>query len=208
MRLLAIERQVVSSLYHQLGLVRTLLVLVSIVVEKCHYRPFKALPRSSDESESLARTHVRDALILYRAMERRVGRDAEVVFRAAMSAGAQAFLFSNIGWINLSDYQSMRPRERRSWLEHLIALFPNAIAQVDEASNHRVAFTVTRCRYVELTRTAGYAHLANVFCQGDAAFFESQPVGVEFDRSFSIAEGASHCPFVLTLTEKTSPPHE
>ena len=201
MRILTIERQVVSSLFDQLGLYRTLLVLWSIVVEKCRYHPFKSLTPTKDPSESLARAHVRDALVLYRAIDRRLEDNSESVFRTVMSKGAHAFLLSNIGWIDRPSYQKMSQQARQTWLSDLIHLFPNATATIDEASSGRVAFTVTRCRYVELARIAGYPDLANVFCAGDAAFFEAQPAGVEFERLVSIASGADHCPFVLTLTE-------
>ena len=199
MRLLTIERQVIVTLFDRLGLLGTLSVIAGILFEKLSYRPFRSLPSMEGGSEVLARKHVRDALILYRVLERRLADEAITLYRLAMAEGAQAFLTAQIGTINREHYQSMDSRAREGWLKRLVSRFPNATATIDEASENRVAFTVTRCRHVELTCAAGYAELASVFCAGDAAFFSGQPIGISFERTMSIAQGDAACPFVLTL---------
>ena len=197
--MLDIERAVIKKLWHRLGLFRSLRIGLALFWHKVTFRPFHSMPIPNDPAEKLARKHVLDALTLYRAIDSQLGTDGKQLFQETMSFGAQAFLSSNIGLINVDDYRQMTSVERRGWLTRLIDLFPNASAKIDEASESRVAFTVTRCRYVELTRIAGYPELANTFCAGDAAFFQGQPAGIEFERSSSIAEGGRDCPFVLSL---------
>ena len=197
--MLNIERAVSQRLWRQLGFFRSLRIALALVWQKVTFRPFHLLPMTDDPAEKLARKHVLDALTLFRAMESQLGPSGKRLFQEVMSLGAQAFLSSNIGLIDVGDYLQMTSVERRGWLARLIDLFPNATAEIKEASELRVAFTVTRCRYVELTRIAGYPELANTFCAGDAAFFRAQPDGIEFERTDSIAEGGRNCPFVLSL---------
>lgn len=197
--MLNIERAVIKKLWRRLGFFRSINLALALFWQKVTFRPFHSMPKADNPAEKLARKHVLDALTLYRAMERQLGKNGKQLFEEAMSLGAQAFLLSNIGLIDVDDYLQMTSVERRGWLARLIHLFPNASAEIDEASESRVAFTVTRCRYVELTRIAGYPELANTFCAGDAAFFHGQPAGIEFERASSIAEGGRDCPFVLSL---------
>ena len=199
---LSVERAVIGTLLEELGGWNTFRVLLNVAWAQITYRPFRELDSEDSGPERLARAHVRDAVILWRALHGTQPRGARRIFSAAMSKGAQAFLSKNIGIINGDRYRLLSADERHRWLKHLIALFPNATARVDEVSDIRVAFTVSRCRYVELATVAGYPELGHVFCAGDAAFFESQPLGISFQRNGSIADGDACCPFVLTMIEE------
>lgn len=201
MPLFRIERAVVGSLIDLIGGLTTVGVLVRVIRGHLSYYPFKTLGKPADDGEKLARAHVRDALILYRALTRSKVAKAHAVFERAMTVGAQTFLQGAIGVIDRQAYQDSTQSQRTNWIEGLIALFPNATATIVETSDTKVAFSVTRCRYVELALLAGHPEIASTFCAGDAAFFESQPAGIAFNRSVSIAEGESHCPFELTLIQ-------
>jgi len=202
MAFLSVERAVIGALINQLGLRSTVRVLLSVVWGQVSYHPFKALEKPAAGGEKLARAHVRDALILYRALLSAHLVNARSVFEAVMTRGAQAFLQGAIGTIDRQHYQTLTQPERLNWIQGLIGLFPNATATVVDTTETRVAFTVTRCRYVELAVTAGHAEIATTFCAGDAAFFQGQPAGIAFNRTRSIAMGDQSCPFELTLIEE------
>lgn len=208
MKLLSVERAVVRSLISQLGAVKAGLVLLRVVWGQLSYRPFHQLEKSTDAGEKLARAHVRDALILYRALANRETPSDTSVFNRVMTIGAQAFLHGAIGIIERERYQQLNQPQRLGWIGGLIDLFPNATATIVETSDTKVAFTVTRCRYVELALVAGHPEIAKTFCAGDAAFFESQPAGIAFNRSTSIASGGDHCPFELTLVHTPVEHHD
>jgi hypothetical protein len=202
MSFLSVERAVISKLNSHIGGRNTLRVLLRVVWGQLSYHPFKGLEKPAGAGEKLARAHVRDALILYRALLSANLFNARSVFEAVMTKGAEAFLQGAIGTIDRQRYQLSTQSERLSWIQGLIDLFPNATASVVEAADTRVAFTVTRCRYVELAVKAGHAEIATTFCAGDAAFFQGQPAGIAFNRTSSIAMGGLNCPFELTLIEE------
>lgn len=57
-------------------------------------------------------------------------------------------------------------------------------------------FNVTRCRYAELYRSLGMADLgATLSCNRDAALVEGFANDIDFSRSQTIMQGASHCDF-------------
>ena len=199
MPLFRIERAVVGALISVLGWRNTAKVLLRVVWGQLSYYPFSTLSKPQDDGEKLARAHVRDALILYHALSGSGVEDPHHVFDHVMTIGAQTFLHGAIGIIDRQTYQDSTQMQRNHWIEGLIDFFPNATATIVETSDTKVAFSVTRCRYVELALAAGHPEIAKTFCAGDAAFFESQPAGIVFNRSISIAEGDSHCPFELTL---------
>ncbi|MGB0647409.1 MAG: L-2-amino-thiazoline-4-carboxylic acid hydrolase [Bradymonadia bacterium] len=201
-----VERAVVRALVAELGLMKTVLTLLRLGWSKLTYHPFAHLEQACNADESLARAHVRDALILYRSIEPLDRGNPLMTFERVMSQGAQAFLRDAIGVVDVERYQSESTEARRAWVKGLLTRFPNAEADVLETSDRRVKFSVSRCRYVELAQVAGYPMVAKAFCVGDRAFFESQPAGISFQREKSIASGADHCPFELVMIDETSDP--
>jgi L-2-amino-thiazoline-4-carboxylic acid hydrolase len=65
-----------------------------------------------------------------------------------------------------------------------------------ELSEDRLAFNVTRCKYAELYRALGLAELgATLSCNRDGALMEGFNPNVEFRRTQTIMQGATHCDF-------------
>ena len=65
-----------------------------------------------------------------------------------------------------------------------------------ELSEDRLAFNVTRCRYAELYRALGLQELgATLSCNRDGALMEGFNPNVEFRRTQTIMQGATHCDF-------------
>jgi hypothetical protein len=65
-----------------------------------------------------------------------------------------------------------------------------------EASNERLSFNVTRCRYAEMYRAVGLADLgASLSCQRDYALVEGFNPALSLTRTQTLMGGASHCDF-------------
>jgi hypothetical protein len=57
-------------------------------------------------------------------------------------------------------------------------------------------FNVTRCRYAEMYREMGLGEIGHLLsCNRDGAFSEGYDEKLEFARSQTIMQGASHCDF-------------
>jgi hypothetical protein len=71
--------------------------------------------------------------------------------------------------------------------------------RVIEASDERLAFDVTRCRYAEMYHALGIPELGEVLsCQRDAALIDGFAPDVTFTRSQTLMQGASCCDFRYT----------
>jgi hypothetical protein len=71
--------------------------------------------------------------------------------------------------------------------------------QVQEQSEERLSFDVTRCRYAELYRGLGLTDLGEVLsCNRDAALIEGFNPAVSFVRTQTIMQGAPCCDFRYT----------
>jgi len=65
-----------------------------------------------------------------------------------------------------------------------------------EASDERLDFNVTRCRYAEMYRALGMADLGGALsCCRDFALIEGFDPRVSLTRTQTIMEGATHCDF-------------
>jgi predicted hydrocarbon binding protein len=73
----------------------------------------------------------------------------------------------------------------------------NALAlEVREQTGDTLSFDVTRCRYAEMYRTLGIPELGAVLsCNRDAALIEGFNPDVQFERTQTIMQGATHCDF-------------
>lgn len=67
---------------------------------------------------------------------------------------------------------------------------------VHEATNDRLSFDVTRCRYAEMYRALGIADLgATLSCSRDEALIEGFAPDITLTRATTIMQGASCCEF-------------
>lgn len=68
-----------------------------------------------------------------------------------------------------------------------------------ETSETRYRFNVTRCRYAEMYKDMGLGEIGHLLsCQRDGTFCEGYDPNLEFKRSQTIMQGASHCDFEYT----------
>ncbi len=70
--------------------------------------------------------------------------------------------------------------------------------QIDflDKSGDRLDFNVTRCRYAEMYRELGLAHIGDILsCGRDGSFCTGYNPDIDLTRSQTIMQGASHCDF-------------
>ena len=70
---------------------------------------------------------------------------------------------------------------------------------MQEKSDTRYRYNVTRCRYAEMYRDMGLAEIGHLLsCQRDATFCQGYDKNLKLQRSQTIMQGASHCDFDYT----------
>jgi hypothetical protein len=74
------------------------------------------------------------------------------------------------------------------------------------ATEDRLAFNVTRCRYAEMYQALGLADLgASLSCVRDFALIEGFNPQIELERTQTIMQGASHCDFRFRKKQPSDP---
>lgn len=161
--------------------------------------PFAALPPATTDKERESRAQAGPAILLYRALAARLGKaEALAIVEQVTIAGAVAFLRQSVGQLERARLEAMDEPKRKAWVAQRGERFPNASMRVDEASDERVVFTVTACRFPPLCAAAGVPELAPVFCAGDERFFGDVQRDVVLDRPQTIAAGDPQCVFRLS----------
>ena len=65
-----------------------------------------------------------------------------------------------------------------------------------EETPQNVNFNVTRCRYAEMYKEMGLGHIGHLLsCNRDGTFCEGYDPSIQFERTQTIMNGASHCDF-------------
>jgi hypothetical protein len=78
---------------------------------------------------------------------------------------------------------------------------------VIEDSPTRYRFNVTRCKYAEMYRDMGLGEIGHLLsCQRDGTFCEGYDKRINFKRTQTIMQGASHCDFEYTFEETPERP--
>jgi hypothetical protein len=78
---------------------------------------------------------------------------------------------------------------------------PQLELDVREMKPERVQFDVKRCKYAELFQSLGETEIgAMLLCDGDAYVAEVGGPAVEFSRSQTLMQGASHCDFCYRIS--------
>ncbi len=202
MALGAEERAALRVLVEELGLVRALAVGVSVQVAALRGEPFADLPPATDFPERGSRQQAGPAVLLYRALARRVGEAEGLrITGRAVEVGAMTFLGRTLGRLERRRIEAMDEAERDRFAKEKAAGFPNAELVWEEISPTRVVFAVTRCRLVELVRHAGHPELAPLFCVGDARYFREVEAEAELLRPTTLAAGDDRCRFTIRFEE-------
>ena len=111
---------------------------------------------------------------------------ADAVRRSSVEQGRQ--MAAEVGGdTSLRSFADIMPR----WSKE------DAITMViEESSETRLAFDVTRCRYAEMYREMGLGDIGHLLsCQRDGTFCEGYDKRLKLTRTQTIMQGASHCDF-------------
>ena len=206
---LQIQRAAVALLLRELGWRDLLPVLFHVVLSSIKGEPSASLPKAKDWRERGSRDQAGPAIVLYRALSRRVGTQrATQICGMAIELGAVMFLSHSVGRLRRDEIAALSEAEREAFAKEKSGKFPNATMTWDEISSRGVRFTISRCRLAELARQAGHPELAPLFCKGDARFFGEVEQDVTLTRPPTIAEGASHCHFNIAWRDESVSPNE
>lgn len=183
----------VRALHRELGTWGVLRVLAWVVVLGVFRDPYRHLPRAPkrDERDRLSRQQSRELILLDRALRRVVrGADAEPkiarILRVAVSAAGAVFLDAMVPNVSHEELLRVGPA--------LAERFFNAEGTAQAHPDGSFTFVVTRCRFVELLRSAGASHLTPLFCEVDHAFFTGAR-DTHFERPTTLAAGQACCDF-------------
>jgi hypothetical protein len=201
MSLLAAEnREGFKALVGEVGWWEAIQVGMRVETERLRGEPFDELGPPDSEAERLSREQMAPAVLMYEALCERHTRDrAYEISEAVVTASAVRFLDSTVGRLDRGELLSMHSDERVTFVEQKGAKFHNAELRWETIEPDEVAFTVTRCHFVELCREVGVPELAPAFCAGDAKFFGGVEEEVSLQRETTIAEGEEVCPFQISL---------
>lgn len=178
-------RAVVRALVDAVGVAGTARVVARVAFESSRGEPFARLGAPVDERERLSRRQAAPLVLLARAVERQRDRTTAVaVARTAAIAGGQRFLSLMIP-----------PEPSIASAAAAVARFFNAEGDTAFEDDTTLAFTVTRCRFVELLAAIGESHLAPIFCEVDAHYFADRTQPIRLGRTTTLATGGPTCDF-------------
>lgn len=136
---------------------------------------------------------------IYEEMKEELGAEVakrvigNAVVKAAIAAGQAYAAAQPAGRTGLRAFHSLLPQ----WT-HGGALEIEMVEETDEV----VAYNVVRCRYAEMYREMGLAEIGHLLsCGRDGTFCKGFDPRIEFERSQTIMQGASHCDFRYTMPD-------
>lgn len=189
----AAARVVVGALRRELGVTRTFRVLARMGWEKVRGEPFASLGPPVDERDQLSRLQCGDLVLLDRAVRRVAGEGLALsLARRAVHAGAVPFLDAMLPDVEREQLRGLAPM--------LVGSFFNAEGATRFSEDRaELAFTVRRCRFVELLGAVGAEHLMPLFCEADEAFFDGRRRPIALRRTRTLGTGADECDFRFRL---------
>ena len=191
-----LDRTAVRVLVKNLGWLGALRVGAGVEWRTRRGEPFADLPPAVGFHEEGSRAQAGPAIVMYRILCDRVGRDEALrITGEVIDEAAQVFLAQSVGTLDRDEIDGLDEEGRDAFARDRAARFPNATLEWNEISSVRVAFTVTACRLHSLVVHAGHPELGPLFCKGDARFFAQK--GVRLTRPGTLAQGHDGCPFSL-----------
>lgn len=180
----------------ELGIFPLLGLMGEIVLAQSRGEPFAALGTPVDEQDVLSRKQLGPAVLLERALRKRVAaRRARELTRRVVLESSITFLKLNVPLLRKKHVLGLDKNARHRFGERLAKKFFNADVNLSFEPDESIAFTVHRCRFVELLSAVGELDMASHFCQGDAHFFEQHQPDVRMTRTVELSTGGPHCDF-------------
>lgn len=193
------------ALARRLGWRRALALGVRLTLGQARGRPFRALPRATNDDERKSRAQIGPAILLYRALQAdgMPRLKALELCREVVLAAGVAFLARTVGPLRQAELAALDDAGRRAFAEARGRRFFNATVRWDRVTPQEVRFTVTSCRFPALCEAASAPELAPLFCEADEAYFGQVERRVQLTRPHTLAEGGPDCPFMLRWEEES-----
>jgi methionine synthase II (cobalamin-independent) len=136
-------------------------------------------------------------LPLARALREEIGEErTRELMRAAIEEALRQSTREEAGQLEGSPLEKFQAMMNHSAKDN----GPQLELEMHEMNPERVRFDVVRCRYAELFQSLGETELgAMLLCDGDAYVAEVGGPAVEFSRSHTLMQGASHCDFCYRI---------
>lgn len=158
--------------------------------------PWQDLPPAWTFKERKSREQAGPVVIIYRLLEKRVGRDRALdITRELVIQAGTVFLASVVPTLSKADYRRLSEDQRRDTFGAALDAIPNSTATITEMGDESFGFDVTACEFQKLVRQLGLPELGALFCAVDHHFFQLHYPEVRFERNQTIAEGGSACDF-------------
>ena len=198
----AMTRAALKSLIKQVGIFRSLLLIVGLILDQVKGRPFHLLPKAIDHQDQESRKQIGPAILVYQRLRHRYDQNRALdITRQVVIASGRTFLSTVLQSLDIDHLINLPPEARESYLRPLLDPIPNAVYTLEFSEDHRVYFTVNSCRFAQLCTQLNVPELAPLFCEVDDYFFRYDLPQVDLERSTTIAHGGEHCPFILSLNE-------
>ncbi len=158
--------------------------------------PWRSLGKPKDRGEALSRRQIGSAVLLERALRRRIPRDeARGIVAKIVRIASVDFLGRNVPRLRRPDILSMCPEARFAFLKKIQSRFFNADSDLILQGDEALCMTVYRCRFVELLDAVDESDMASIFCEGDKDFFLNHQPHISLERNTTISNGGSVCDF-------------
>lgn len=137
-------------------------------------------------------------LALYQTLQENAAQRGAAPVTALQEAGVVLAHLDVLGrWLRRMRSFPLAPTLVRLLFRPLMALFPAAgwDIRMQENSPRRIAFTVSRCFYLDVLKAYGAPELTAHYCQLDDLAYAQLPPSIRWQRSTTLARGGPSCDF-------------
>jgi hypothetical protein len=164
--------------------------------------PWQDLPLPENEKERMTRKQAAPAILLLDVLSARYPAErAAAVTHEIVRESAVLFLKTVVPVIRKDVVTAMEAPERERFLRKVLDRFPNTVFGKIELHPEGFRYQVTTCYFQVLARRLGRPEVAEMFCSGDALFFERHMPGVRFEQPGTLACGQEVCDFRFSFLE-------
>ena len=183
-------------LTRRVGLMRLPGLLWAVWRQQRKGAPWNDLGPPASKRERECRDQMGQVILLHDAIAAKLDpQRAREIVGELVSEAAVVQLRSFIPKNTLLGYRDMAPETRERILTRTLDKFPNSTVGKKVIEDEVFEFHVTRCEFVELARSIGQPEMAQLFCVGDALYFERDVPQARFDRPSMLSEGGERCLF-------------
>lgn len=196
----------IAILVRRFGLAKAIKLLLRLEWNLTFDNPFREINRQKapDNNAKLSQKQMAPMIVLDRLLaEDGLSQNERLDFLAELSGKvAASFLNYNIPPLSRAHWKNKSTEKKRAFLRKLTGRFFNANGEEELAQDENsFRFTVHFCYFAHYARELNVLHLGRLFCAGDKQFFDTERPEVEFRRTQTLMDGASHCDFQFLWKE-------